>query len=210
MKSKKSRFWNFWLAFLPGCSEMYMGFMKMGLSLMVVFWGIVAVASLLELGALMFAAMIVWFYSFFHARNLVHLPEEAFQRVEDRYLVDLSVLDRFRENAEGNKILALALIVFGGYLCIRAMMRLCWYILPDFLMELLYAVADFMPRILIGLAIIVLGIWMIRGKREELYEEETFREPPRPGNGADGGAPGGEPQSGNEAAAEGENAHPAP
>ena len=40
MKSRKKQiFGRFALSFLPGCAEMYMGFMKMGLSLMTVFLG---------------------------------------------------------------------------------------------------------------------------------------------------------------------------
>lgn len=175
MKSKKGRFWNFCLAFLPGCAEMYMGFMKMGLSLMGMFWGTVAVASLLEMGPLVFLAMIVWFYSFFHARNLVHLPEEEFQRTEDVFLVDLSALRKYTGNDGARKIIAVVLIVFGGYLCLRSVMNLLWYILPVFLMELISVVGNFIPRTIIGLGIIALGIWMIRGKKEELLEDYEFR-----------------------------------
>lgn len=175
MKSKKSRFWNFCLAFLPGCSEMYMGFMKMGLSLMGMFWGVVAVASLLEIGPLVFVAMIVWFYSFFHARNLVHLPEEQFQNLEDEFLVDLTVLNKYGRNDGTNKILALVLIIFGGYLCLRSVMRLLWNIVPGFIMNLISVIGNFIPRMIVGLGIIALGIWMIRGKREELLEDSEFR-----------------------------------
>ncbi|MDO5345058.1 MAG: hypothetical protein Q4E91_04880 [Lachnospiraceae bacterium] len=175
MKSKKSRFWNFWLAFLPGCSEMYMGFMKMGLSLMGMFWGTVAVASLLEMGPLVFAAMIVWFYSFFHARNLVHLPDTEFQHLEDEFLVDLSVLKGYDRYSGGSKILAVVLIVFGGYLCLRSVMNLLWYIVPSFIMNLISEIGSFIPRMIIGLGIIALGIWMIRGKKEELLEDYDFR-----------------------------------
>ena len=89
MKNKKSGFWNFILSWIPGCSEMYMGFMKMGLSLMAVFWGIILASIVLNLGPLMFLAMIAWFYSFFHARNMYHMDDELFRVTEDRYLFDV-------------------------------------------------------------------------------------------------------------------------
>ena len=46
MQRKKSRFLVFILSFIPGAGEMYMGFMKQGVTLMAVFAGIIAVAML--------------------------------------------------------------------------------------------------------------------------------------------------------------------
>ena len=40
MRKRKNGFWTFVFSFIPGCAEMYMGFMKMGLSLMVAFFGL--------------------------------------------------------------------------------------------------------------------------------------------------------------------------
>ena len=39
MTKKKSGFWTFIFSLLPGAAEMYMGFMKMGVSLMGLFFG---------------------------------------------------------------------------------------------------------------------------------------------------------------------------
>ena len=44
MTKKKSGFWTFMFSWLPGAGEMYMGFMRMGLSLMGLFWGIIALS----------------------------------------------------------------------------------------------------------------------------------------------------------------------
>ena len=69
---------------------MYMGFMKMGLSLMSMFFGIIVAASIFELGPLAVLAVIAWFYSFFHVHNLAGLSDEEFYAVEDEYLFHLS------------------------------------------------------------------------------------------------------------------------
>ena len=45
MYRKKNKFLTFIFALLPGAAEMYMGFMKMGLTLLSLFWSIVAAAS---------------------------------------------------------------------------------------------------------------------------------------------------------------------
>ena len=44
MTKKKSGFWTFLFSWIPGAGEMYMGFMRMGISLMILFWGIIALA----------------------------------------------------------------------------------------------------------------------------------------------------------------------
>ena len=54
MTNKKSRFWTFIFSMIPGAGEMYMGFFKHGISVMALFWLIVAIATFINLGALIF------------------------------------------------------------------------------------------------------------------------------------------------------------
>ena len=70
MTKKKSGFWTFLFSWIPGAGEMYMGFMRMGVSLMGLFWGIIALSIFTNTGFLMLVDVIVWFYSFFHVHNL--------------------------------------------------------------------------------------------------------------------------------------------
>lgn len=173
MRSKKSRFWGFCLSFLPGCAEMYMGFMKMGLSLMGLFWGITALAVILNMGPLLFVALIVWFYSFFHARNLAHLPDAAFESLKDEYLFHLSGFEssRMLQQRGFYRIVAAILIVLGAVLCLRAFRNLLSGLLP---MALVYWIDDLiyvLPQIVVGVGIILLGCWLIRGKKQELFDE---------------------------------------
>ena len=60
MYRKKNKFLTFLFALLPGAAEMYMGFMKMGLTLLSLFFGIVAAASWLGMEFLVFVALIIW------------------------------------------------------------------------------------------------------------------------------------------------------
>ena len=46
MTKKRNGFLRFCCSLLPGAGEMYMGFMKMGLSLMSMFFGIIVAASI--------------------------------------------------------------------------------------------------------------------------------------------------------------------
>ena len=65
MRRKKNGFFTFIWSFMPGAAEMYMGFMKCGISLMVLFLGGFMLSSLIRIGDVMlFLPILVWFYSF--------------------------------------------------------------------------------------------------------------------------------------------------
>ena len=78
MTRKKNSFWRLCFSFLPGAGEMYMGFMKMGISTMSLFMAVFFFAVTLEFGALMIVGLVIWFYSFFHVHNLASLPDEEY------------------------------------------------------------------------------------------------------------------------------------
>ena len=63
---KKSKFVTFCFSLLPGAAEMYMGFMKMGVSLMSLFFLIIMLGMLMNQGIIVMAGIVVWFYGFFH------------------------------------------------------------------------------------------------------------------------------------------------
>ena len=54
---------------------MYMGFMKMGLSLMLGFMILAAIVGVTNLGALSVFPIVMYAYSFFHANNLATLDD---------------------------------------------------------------------------------------------------------------------------------------
>lgn len=80
MTKKKNAFLTFIFSLLPGAAEMYMGFMKMGLSLMGVFFGLAILGSFFGQGIFLIADVVVWFYGFFHAHNLRAMDDEDFMR----------------------------------------------------------------------------------------------------------------------------------
>ena len=51
---RKSRLFSLLCAFWPGAGEMYLGLMKRGLAIMVIFWGSIGVMSYLGLEMLLF------------------------------------------------------------------------------------------------------------------------------------------------------------
>ena len=55
---KKNRFFTFCFSLMPGAAEMYMGFLKTGLSLMVTFAAAIVIASSLRMGVLSVLAVV--------------------------------------------------------------------------------------------------------------------------------------------------------
>ncbi|MCX4321188.1 MAG: hypothetical protein OSJ44_15985, partial [Lachnospiraceae bacterium] len=88
-RKKKSGFLTFCFSFLPGAGEMYLGFMRMGVSLMGLFFALIALAAVLDLPALLFVLVVVWFYSFFHVHNLAGMSDDEFFNTEDEFLFNL-------------------------------------------------------------------------------------------------------------------------
>lgn len=170
MTQKKSKFWTFLFSFIPGAGEMYMGFMKMGLSLMGMFMLIIAVSTLLEFGALMFVAAIAWFYSFFHVHNVASLPDEEFYALEDNYLFNFieseqqgkALIQTYRQ------VIAIALIVVGVVMSWQGFFRMLSQYIPESLYYIIRDIGYRIPQIVVGLAIIVLGVKMISGKKQQL------------------------------------------
>ena len=86
MTRKRRGFWLFIFSLVPGAGEMFLGFFKQGISVMTVFFALIAGASWLNLGPILFVMPVLWFYSFFHVHNLASLSDEEFYSIQDDYL----------------------------------------------------------------------------------------------------------------------------
>ena len=135
MTRKKNSFWRLCFSFLPGAGEMYMGFMKMGISTMSLFMAVFFIAVTLEFGALMIVGLVIWFYSFFHVHNLASLPDEEFYSIEDDYIFHLDApSERGRNFYKNNRrILAYALILMGVVTTWQGILNLLYDYLPEIL-----------------------------------------------------------------------------
>lgn len=74
MTKQKHGFLLFLASLIPGAGEMYMGFRKQGVSIMLLFWGVLAFGSITGIGWLIFFLPILWLYSFFNVHlSLIHI-----------------------------------------------------------------------------------------------------------------------------------------
>lgn len=118
-------------------------------------------------------AVLVWFYSFFHARNLASCKEEEFQALTDEYV--WSSLIEGKEikitNPSLRKWGAIILIVYGVTQLWHTVARWIYYLIPEHMWETASMFVDEVPQILVALVIIIIGLKLIAGKKEELNGE---------------------------------------
>lgn len=173
MKSKnKNSFFLFCFSLLPGAGEMYLGFMRQGISIMSLFWFIVALSSWLNIGPFLFLLPVIWFYSFFHSHNLHRMPEEKFEAVEDTFLFGLSDLENLSDIFNRNhNIVAIVLIVLGVGILWNVLLDALYLVFPEWLYSIIRRLGNLLPRLAAGAFVILLGLHFIRGKKAALALE---------------------------------------
>ncbi len=174
MIKKKNGFLTFCFSLVPGAGEMYMGFMKQGISIMAAFWLLLALTTFLDIGPLLFFIPLLWCYSFFNVHNLRGLPDEEFYAQEDDYAFHLSrVLPMEKWGKAQSGVVAGILIFVGACLLWSNARGYLYWILPD---EAVWILLDSVPQIVFGVLLILCGICLIRGKKKELDGQEKMED----------------------------------
>lgn len=181
MTRKKGKLLTFLWSLIPGAGEMYLGFFKQGASLMAGFLILLGLAGFLQLGFLSFLTPIVWFYSFFHVNNLNSLSDEDFYSMEDDYILHWSDISPNKTTVKKyRRILAGCLIFFGiSILWNNFSHLLSWYVLPalnltDEGADLIRYITNTIPQGVVAIAIIIAGIHLIKGKYEDLKNDDSI------------------------------------
>lgn len=175
MIKQKKGFFTFIFSLIPGAGELYMGFRRQGISIMILFWLAIGFAGVLQINLLLFTLPILWFYSFFNVHNLASLTDEEFYSLEDKFLFDI---DRIMEDKDivlknYRNVFAGILIFLGASIIWNNSFSILYSILPE---RLYYQIRDIgrnVPQFVFAAAIIALGVYLIRGKKKELDNNEN-------------------------------------
>ena len=174
MTKKKSGFLTFCFSLMPGAGEMYMGFMKQGVSIMAFFWLLIFLAAFFNMGPVLFILPILWCYSFFNVHNIRGLSDEEFYTLEDDYLFHFErVLPAERWNKKQSNLLAWARIVIGAVILWGNVTDYMRWLFPS---EIYWSVVDAVPQVTIALILILGGVNLIRGKKKELENKSLEQE----------------------------------
>lgn len=175
MRQKKSKFYTFILSFLPGAAEMYMGFMKSGVSLMALFFLSIMIPSVFHMAdAFIFIAVLIWFYGFFHARSLAACEEAQFKALPDQYIWEaLSEGKKLEITSPTLKKWGAGILIFCGVIMLwESMGTVLYSLIPERWWRELAPLVDMIPQVAVAVLIILIGIKMIVGKKEELNGNE--------------------------------------
>ena len=192
---KKNGILTLLCALIPGAGQMYQGYMKRGLSLITMFCLSVALGAMTQIGVLYIGMPIIYMYSFFDTFNL-RAQLGLGTAPEDDYLVHFDPKDRrlMQLLADSHKLLGWLLIAFGAMV---AYQNILMSTLGDLLwrwgkespfLRALYLVMDQLPSVVVCVALIVCGIWLVRGPKtvkksapkEEPAEEDFTEYQPAP------------------------------
>ena len=136
---------------LSGCGQMYQGYMKRGVSLLLGFFVILAIAGFLGLGAVAFFLPVVWLYAFFDSYNLRSRILDG-TAPQDEYLFGLSEMDSQRMAEllrRRHSVIGWGLVMIGIYLLYQMLLNQLWWMMGDwFLGDWLYSLLRYdVPRI---------------------------------------------------------------
>lgn len=174
MIRKKNGFLTFCFSLVPGAGEMYMGFMKQGVSIMTVFWLLIFFATFFNMDPVLFILPILWCYSFFNVHNIRGMSDEEFYALEDDYAFHLDKLIPMEKwNKKQSTILAAVLIILGICMLWDNVMYYLHWLIPS---ELYWSVMDGIPQIFVGVLLIIGGVYLIKGKKKELEQKPDEKE----------------------------------
>ena len=186
---------TFFFAFCPGAGQMYQGYMKRGLSLITMFCLFVAAGATL-LDVLAVGCAIVWMYSFFDTFNL-RAQIGAGTAPQDDYLVHINWNDKRMEQfmMDSHKLVGWGLIALGVLVAYKNIIMntlgdLVWRWgkeIPFF--RALYLVLDELPEIVVCVALIVCGVWLVKGPKGKKQKKDSAPEEEFPAYVAEDTAP---------------------
>ena len=171
---------------LPGAAEMYMGFMKTGVSLMSLFMLVIMVAIWMNQGVINVVGVVIWFYGFFHANHLAGLADEDFAQVKDEYLFGMDSIPGVESVVKKyHKWIAAILIFLGASLLWNSAADVMADMGFDMIAQIMWRIGDYVPSLVIGVAIVVVGIKLIGGKEASLAGEQMSIEEKEQGENPD-------------------------
>lgn len=174
---RKSKFFTFILAMLPGAGQMYQGFMKRGVSLMITFFSVIAFAVLTNLGELCAVLPVIWFFAFFDCMNKSSYTIEELSVIEDKMIFDFKFSEEYmgKYTQQRNIFAGWVIILLGVLILYNSIIRSYLWRLERYLPGI-GGFADKLPALILSIVVILVGIRLIKGSGNEKAGEGTNEE----------------------------------
>lgn len=161
----KNKLLTFVLSAIPGAGHMYLGYMKMGMQLMALFFSAIFLSDWLRLSILMVFIPIVWFYGMFDALAkcaAINLKEK--ENREYDFEQNLGIFKWLTGNynfiSKKNKILGWGLILIGSYMTFERV------VLPNFINYIEFW--EYFKVLAIAALLIGIGIRFLIGSKSKV------------------------------------------
>ena len=164
----KNGFLLFIASCLSGCGQMSQGYMKRGVSLLLSFFLVIFVSTYFYLGTLALFLPVIWLYAFFDSYAL-RSQLSAGTAPEDAFLFGLSDMDSNRLGEllrKRHSLIGWGLVAVGAYMLYDMLLDQLGGLFFGWFGEWLYGLLRYgLPRLVITVLVILLGLWFIRGPR---------------------------------------------
>lgn len=173
---RKNSFLTFCFAFVPGCGQMYQGYMRRGVSLLGWFCLVIFLGMVLGMGTLSIFLLAIWAFSFFDTFNIRALSDAQRTNFRDDFIPGNAFLQKvsggkLKLEGQGGKIMGWVFIGVGALLLydnlIRPLLRWLENVFPV-MGWLLYS----LPSLLVAIAAIAVGIWILFRIKKGSSKEE--------------------------------------
>ena len=175
-QKKKNKFFTFMFSIVPGAAEMYMGFLRNGLSMLILCMIPILLCAIFGEEIFLIPIAIVWIYGFFHAWNIAGLDDEDFYACRDVYI--------WEEFADGRdialpedkikKILPVALLIVGFGVVWNYVFSIVIKFIPGDYWNMLYPGIKGVPGVVLAIFFIILGFRLLKKKKENIYTEREI------------------------------------
>ena len=189
--TQRNGFFLFIASCLSGCGQMYQGYMKRGLSLLLAFSLVLFISTYFYLGTFVLFLPVIWLYAFFDSYNL-RSQLAAGTAPRDAFLFGLSDMDGQQLTAllrRRHSIIGWALVALGAYMLYDFLLNQLEHLFAGWIVgiRILDLLHYSVPRLVITVLVILLGLWFIRGPRKKLSSEDDIPPftPPAPDSNTD-------------------------
>jgi len=181
-RETKNKLLTFLCACVPGAGQMYHGLLKRGLSLMVLFWGVIFLAATTYLTVILFLLPVIWFYSFFDTVNRMNMPVDEMRTLKDDYLFFnesfRSAAGKWEESSlfrrafqERHLIIGWLLIILAGWILLNTLF-VSWMgagfwtaFMPERLYYAIRELIQTVPALVVPCFCLIIGVKLITGDR---------------------------------------------
>lgn len=175
----KSKFLIFCFSFVPGAGQMYQGYMKRGLSFMLLFGG-ACVLSSMTFEEFFFFLPVIWAYSFFDTFNLARMTQAEKEKKPDRLIINIEFFakDDFQMLYEKrHRWLGIGAIVFGVLMLYNNFIApILWQVYYAYEMQWLAQMLNRVPNFAIAAALVFVGYKLLKGYSKKTPPQDDIIE----------------------------------